>query len=209
MQHHKLDFRNKTHLEQIGMCDRLIAGADTLPEEQRRQIVQLENLRAHAAAARASHERIAVLRAQLKSEVSHRREILARARNAATGTALGISLATNYQPAAMMAAGLELAAPNTAPVGKPGAPSNLRAEATDKEGEVRLRWQRTVRRCTFDVQWHTDPPDADHWHPEDSCTKAKTLVKGLVSGAKYWFRVRATNAHGQGPWSQMASARAK
>ncbi|MSU57853.1 MAG: fibronectin type III domain-containing protein [Pedosphaera sp.] len=35
------------------------------------------------------------------------------------------------------------------------------------------------------------------------------LVKGLTSGAKYWFRVRAVNGHGPGPWSNPASARVK
>jgi hypothetical protein len=35
------------------------------------------------------------------------------------------------------------------------------------------------------------------------------VVPGLVSGAKYWFRIRASNAHGPGPWSQLASVRVK
>ncbi|MBI5772751.1 MAG: fibronectin type III domain-containing protein [Verrucomicrobia bacterium] len=30
----------------------------------------------------------------------------------------------------------------------------------------------------------------------------------LEPGGKYWFRVAAINAHGQGPWSQIASTRA-
>jgi hypothetical protein len=34
-------------------------------------------------------------------------------------------------------------------------------------------------------------------------------MTGLESGVKYWFRVSASNAHGQGPWSQPVSARVK
>ena len=209
MQHHKLDFRNKSHLEQITMGERLVAAADTLPEEHRQQVIRLEDLRTHTAAARASHDRIAALRSELKTELTNRATQLARLRTAATGTALGISLVTNYQPAQMQAAGLELAKTARAPVGLPDAPTNLRAVPTAGEGEAQLRWQRTVRRCTFEIQWHADPPDADRWHHEDSCLQQKCVVKGLVSGAKYWFRVRATNAYGPSAWSQLASVRVK
>jgi len=66
-----------------------------------------------------------------------------------------------------------------------------------------------MRRCSFTVQWHADPPEADQWHHEDTCFKQKCLVKGLVSGGKYWFRVRASNAHGHSAWSQMACVRVK
>jgi hypothetical protein len=208
MQHHKLDFRNKKHLEQISICERLVAGANALPEAKR-QNVRLEELRGQTAAARASHERIASLRSELKAEITNRKALLAAARTAATSVAFGLALNANYQPAEMQVAGLELAAPNTAPVGVPDAPTNLRAVPTDNEGEAQLRWQRTIRRCSFEVQWHADPPDADHWHSEGICFPQKMLVQGLVSGAKYWFRVRAGNAHGHSAWSQLASVRVK
>ena len=34
-------------------------------------------------------------------------------------------------------------------------------------------------------------------------------VPDLESGKKYWFRVTASNAHGQGPWSQPVCVRVK
>ena len=208
MQTYKLDFRNKKHLEQLDMFDKIIAGLDALPVDKRED-AYLEELRNMTASARASHARIASLRADLKSEISHRKTMFDKGRKAAYRAAIGALLKSDYQPATILAVGLELAAPKTAPVGVPDAPGNLRATPTENEGEEQLRWQRTIRRCSFDVQWHADPPDADHWHQEDGCFKQKTLVKGLVSGAKYWFRVRASNAHGQSAWSQLASARAK
>lgn len=208
MQHHKLDFRNKNHLEQIVICEKLVASADALPVTGA-PLGWLEELRTQTAAAHASHNRIAALRSDLKAEISKRKARLADARSAAAGTAINLCIATNYQPAAMQAAGLDLAAPNTAPVGVAAAPTNLRAVPTAGEGAAQLRWQRTVRRCTFEIEWHADPPAADRWHQETSCTQAKCLVNGLVSGAKYWFRVRAINAHGASAWSQPASVRVK
>lgn len=32
-------------------------------------------------------------------------------------------------------------------------------------------------------------------------TKAKAFVDGLTSGTRYWFRVAAVSAAGQGEWS--------
>jgi hypothetical protein len=208
MQPYKLDFRNKNHQEQLGMFARLITSLDTLPAE-RRESAYLEELRAVDAAARASHAKIASLRSDLKAEVSRRKTLFESARKSAQRAGIGALLKSQWTPADVLAAGLELAASIKTPVGLPAPPLNLRAAPTAGEGEAQLRWRRTVRRCTFEIEWHADPPDADHWQREGSSTKAKCLVKGLVSGAKYWFRVRATNAHGQSGWSNLASVRVK
>jgi len=208
MQQYKLDFRNKNFSEQLGQFARLLNSLDALPSERRNE-EYLEELRRVDAAAQASHAKIASLRADLKSEISHRKALFAAGRQSAQRAGVGALLKSQRRPAEILAVGLDLAAPKTAPVGLPAAPTNLRAVPTANEGEAQLRWQRTVRRCSFEVQWHADPPDADHWHPEDTCCQQKCLVKGLVSGAKYWFRVRATNAHGQSAWSNLAPVRVK
>jgi Fibronectin type III domain len=208
MQPHKLDFRNKNHQEQLGMFARLITSLDALPAE-RREDAYLEELRSVDAGARASHAKIASLRADLKTELARRQTLFASARKSAQRAGVGALLKSQWTPAEVLAAGLDLAASNKAPVGLPAAPLNLRAEPTAGEGEAQLRWRRTVRRCTFEIEWHADPPDADHWQREGSATKAKFLAQGLVSGAKYWFRVRAINAHGASGWSNLASVRVK
>jgi Fibronectin type III domain len=208
MTQYKLDFRNKKHLEQLAMFEKLITSLDALPADKRED-AYLEELRAADAAARASHMKILSLRSELKSEISHRKTLFDAARKSASRAGLGALLKTKYQPAEILATGLDLAAPKTVRLGPPDAPTNLRGTPTDNEGEAQLRWKRTIRRCWFDVQWHADPPDADRWHQEVTCFKQKCLVKGLVSGAKYWFRIRASNAHGPGPWSQLASVRVK
>jgi hypothetical protein len=190
------------------MFDKVISGLDAIPADKRED-AYLEELRTVTASAHASHERVATLRAELKSELSNRKTLLDAGRKAANRAAIGALLKSNYEPATILAVGLDLAAPKTAPVGVPDTPTNLRATPTNNEGEAMLRWQRTIRRCWFDVQWHADPPDADRWHSEATCFKQKCLVKGLVSGGKYWFRIRASNARGQSAWSQMASVRVK
>ena len=209
MSRYKLDFRNKNHLDQLEIFERVLTSLDALPADQRDNDY-LEELRTVTADARASHLRIESLRADLKTEVSRRKSLFATGRKFANRAGVGALLKIGYRdPAKILAVGLDVHASNQTPVGLPAAPMNLHATPTDSEGEVKLRWQRTVRRCAFEVQWHTDPPDADHWHPEDTCFKQKCLVKGLVSGGKYWFRVRATNAHGQSGWSNLAPVRVK
>ena len=208
MPRHKLDFRNKNHLEQLGMFERLITSLDALPAGQREDSL-LEELRAVDAAARASHARIISLRTELKSEVSDRKALFAAARLSANCAGIGALVKSGWHSANVLALGLDVPASNQTPVGVPAAPINLHAAPTDSEGEVILRWKRPVRRCVFEIEWHTDPPATDHWQREASCTKAKSLVKGLVSGGKYWFRVRAINAHGPSAWSNLAPVRVK
>jgi hypothetical protein len=208
MTQYKLNFRNKNHQEQLGMFARLITSLDALPAE-RRNDEYLEELRTVAAAARASHAKIASLRADLKTELSQRKTLFEAGRKSAQRAGVGALLKTKWEPADVLAAGLDLAASTKTSVGLPAPPLNLRAVPTAGEGEAQLRWQRTVRRCVFEIEWHTDPTAVDGWHRAATCTKAKCLVKGLVSGGKYWFRVRANNAHGASAWSNLASVRVK
>ena len=108
----------------------------------------------------------------------------------------------------MLATGLPLHADKT-PVGLPAAPGNLRAAPTANDGEARLRWVRPVRLCAFQIETQAEPLHEDGWKWVESSCKQTCFVKGLASGGKFWFRVREVNAHGTGPWSNLASVRAK
>jgi hypothetical protein len=115
---------------------------------------------------------------------------------------------TSGEPVKMGEAGLGTEAPKTVKVGKPSAPTNLRAEPTATEGEVRLRYVRPLRRCWFNIEARPDTKP-EGWRLIDSSFRQSALLEGLQSGVKYWFRVSASNSHGTSPWSNLAVARAK
>lgn len=128
------------------MFEKLITSLDALPADKRED-EYLEELRAADAAARTSHAKILSLRAELKSEVSHRKTLFDAARKSAMCAGVGAVLKTNRQPAKILATGLDLAAPKTVCLSAPDAPTNFRGAPTDNEGEAQLRWKRSIRRC--------------------------------------------------------------
>ena len=207
MQHHKLSFRNQSVPDQILLCERAVANVAKLPAEQRMQ-VDIVGATNAVAAARASHDHIATLRVELRTEIARRKSLLVVARLAAQRATGMVAINVSFNPQAMVNAGLELERPKR-PIGKPDAPGNLRAAPHDLDGAVKLRWERPVRRCVFDIEMRPDGTGEDAWRRCDPCTRQTKVVKELESGVKYWFRVRAINAHDTGPWSNVVSARVK
>jgi len=205
MARYKFNFRNRSLAEQINICERTVAGLAALPAEQLEQ-TRLPELQAKVAAARESHLRVEVLRAELKAEVSRRKQLVREARDHTIRASNMAAVNMNNEPVKMLAVGLHLIKPG-APVGVPAAPKNLRGTPTDNEGEARLRWQRTVRECAFAVEYRLDGTAV--WHRADSFTQQSGTVSGLASGGKYWFRVNAVNAHGESGWSNEAPVRVK
>jgi len=203
----KLGFGNRSIPEQLSLCELTVMNIGKLPVEKRGQ-TDLDKLTTAVAEAVESHQRVEALRAQLKAEVSRRKTLLAIARNQARTASGWAAMAANYHPIGMLEAGLTLSAQKTVPVGKPAAPEQFHAEPTSHEGEIRLRCQRPLRRCVFEIQIKTEVPESE-WKTYEIAGRQTCLVKGLTSGEKYWFRIRAHNAHGEGPWSNPVSARAK
>ncbi len=203
----KLTFRNKSALDQLTLAEQTLAGIAAKPELQF-DPQQLTDAQAMVAALRTSHERVISLRGEIKMEVTRRNDLLREVRNKVLNASLGVQVKTGGVPTKLREAGLALEAPKTVKVGKPAAPTNLRAVPTASEGEVRLRFVRPLWRCSFDIEARTDA-EPDGWKLIDSCFKQTALLEGLQSGVKYWFRVRATNAHGESPWSNLATARVK
>ena len=207
MKKYKIGFRNRSALEQINICERAIANLAKTPEEHRFNVA-LPEVSATIAAARASHDRVQVLKSELRTETTRRKELLRVARQRVSQTCALVASNVAFEPQKMLAAGLELEAPKL-PIGKPAAPGDLRAEPHDQDGAVRLRFERPVRRCTFEIEFRADSTNETEWNRYDPCLRQSCVVKGLASGVKYWFRVRALNAHGAGPWSNLASARVR
>ena len=209
MQKYNLSFRNKSFPQRLALLEKLVAHSDALTADQQLAIPALAEFRQQTAAARASHDRLAALRAEVQAELTLRKAAFAVAQGNAGRVGNGLAASVDWQPAGMQGLGLELPASNTKRLGPAAAPANLRAAPTGREGEAQLRWKRPQRRCAFEVQWHRDPPGADQWTPAPVCLRQSCLIKGLVSGRKYWFRVRAHTTTGPGPWSQPVGVRVK
>jgi hypothetical protein len=205
MRHYKLNFRNRPLAEQLAHCEQHLQNLSPLPAEQRPN-VDLAQWQDAIAAARTSFDRVAQLRLALKTEITRRNQLLRVAR-AKTEQAVGhVAVQANLQPHAMVAVGLELEAPKS-PVGVPGGVTDIQGEPHSEEGKVRLRWKRPLRRTTFMIQVRAE--NETEWRLFETSVATKTILEGLTSGVKYWFRVCALNAHGKGAWSNPVAVRVK
>lgn len=203
----KLGFRNKSASEQLVICERTTANLKGRfnDEFNKKRLVEATET---VSQLRDSHERIALLRKELSFEISNRKQLLATARNAVTNLCVGLAARLDRNPAKLLEAGLELRKPRSVPVGKPSTVTHLQAETTGIEGQVRLRFKRPLRRCGFEIQCRPDTASGT-WKTMKIVVAQTCGVDDLRSGAKYWFRVRAFNAHGTGPWSNPVAERLK
>ena len=86
------------------------------------------------------------------------------------------------------------------PIGVPGKVSSIMATAMESAGEIKLKWERVKRAKIFNVEISRDMKHGVKWKPIESTTKTKIILKDLVSGTKYWFRIQAIGAGGKGPY---------
>jgi len=207
MERFKLTFTNLSAKDQIALCEQRTTSIGRLPPA-RLQDFDYAEVQAKVAAARASHNRVQALRAELKAEIANRKIRLADARNFVRITCSFTTGRAESRVVGMAEIGLNPIGSKKRPVGQPAAPTQLRGEPL-QEGEVRLRWKRPVRRCTFEIKMADTPSDDDGWKSCHVCVHQKCVIKGLPSGAKVWFRIRAINMQGEGPWSQPLSVRVK
>jgi hypothetical protein len=90
------------------------------------------------------------------------------------------------------------------PAGLPSAPENLLSAAAI-QNEVELNWDKVFGARSYVVQITQDVSGSSSWTIAVVVTKAKASIKNLDSGKKYWFKVAAVGAAGQGPWSDPAT----
>ena len=101
-------------------------------------------------------------------------------------------------------AGMEIRS-DAAPIGALPAPENLSATTGDMPGEIDLHWNRVRGATAYVTQYTLDPlSPGSVWTTCPPSTKSKCTVPGLTAGGRYWFRVAAVGAAGQGPWSDPA-----
>lgn len=102
--------------------------------------------------------------------------------------------------------GLPLAKTPTRATTPPPAPQNLRLNHGANPGEVTGKCdpvQGNLR--TYEGQWTLDP-NAGTWSDVETFPNSRAFKwTGLARGKDTWFRVRARNSIGAGPWSDPAT----
>ena len=91
------------------------------------------------------------------------------------------------------------------PVGLVAAPLALGATLGDLDHTMDLGWDKVHGARSYVIQFCADPMNDAHWLHAGVSTKSSFTVTGLTAGTKYWFRVAAVGASGQGPWSDVTS----
>lgn len=111
--------------------------------------------------------------------------------------------------ALILSAGFEVRKPGS-PIGALPAPANLRADLTDKPGEILADWDPVRGSHEFEMQRNsTDPAVEADWSTLGMTTKSKFLDTGLKSGSTHWYRVRARGTAGDSPFSDPARGMAR
>jgi hypothetical protein len=83
------------------------------------------------------------------------------------------------------------------PIGALPAPANVEVTPHDIPGTVNMVWEKVRGAKSYTVERAVDAPTLN-WTTALNSTKTKTVVNTMVSGTKYWFRVSAIGAAGQG-----------
>lgn len=92
-----------------------------------------------------------------------------------------------------------------APIGTVGQPQDFSAHTGDVSSAMVLNWDKVRGANSYVMQKCTDPSIEANWTFAGVSTKSSATITGLTSGTKYWFRVAAVGAAGQGAWSDPAT----
>lgn len=104
----------------------------------------------------------------------------------------------------ILSAGISLRSA-ASPLPAPSAPSGLSVSEGDHEGELDLSHDPVKGAKSNEYQQSPDPPTATSWVHAAISVKSSVTISGLVSGTRYWFRVRAITSAGPSGWSDPAT----
>ncbi len=82
---------------------------------------------------------------------------------------------------------------------------NLHLTFGDDDGELDASWNSVANVKSYTVELCEDPLTPTGWKHVVSAPNSKTTISGLTSGKKYWVRVAAVTAAGQGTFSDPAT----
>jgi hypothetical protein len=111
--------------------------------------------------------------------------------------------ATGGNPGKILSAGFALCKPPT-PVPMPQGVLGLTVRLNGTPGHSLVTWEAEFVAEGYLLQGSPDPITPTSWETPVISLKTKCDANGASPGAKYWYRVAAFNAAGQGPWSEPA-----
>lgn len=88
------------------------------------------------------------------------------------------------------------------------APAELRARMSAYAGAIDLSWARVRGSRLYEVQMTATPDVEASWQTVGTTTRRRFVKTDLPANVLYAFRVFATGALGEGPMSEIASAKA-
>lgn len=113
-----------------------------------------------------------------------------------------VEYTSNGDETKILSAGIRVKAKPT-PVGPMPKPNGFKIDSTDRSGELECRIDSITGAKSFVFQVNTLPDNEDSWKNGAISPKPKAVISGLTSGTKYFVRVAAIGAAGQGPWSDV------
>jgi len=112
--------------------------------------------------------------------------------------------ASGGDPAKIASSGFGVRDIPASPIGELPAPTDFVVMENGGAGSVKFRWKKVRGAKSFILETAVDAPVLSFNSPVGT-SKCRADKTGLVSGTKYWFRVCAVGAAGQGPWSALIS----
>ena len=88
-----------------------------------------------------------------------------------------------------------------APAPVPATPTLLEAAMGNYNGSVQLKWKPVPMVMSYNLQMCADPLNEQNFTHLATVTRSSFLVRDLIAGHKYWFRVAAVGAAGQSEWT--------
>ena len=107
--------------------------------------------------------------------------------------------ASGGDPAKIQSAGFPVR-DTPAPIGALPAPVEFQVQPGQTEGHMNVRWKGVRGASSYIVERAQDAPVLN-WSQALTTTKSRGTINTMASGARYWFRVAAVGAAGQGAWS--------
>ena len=93
---------------------------------------------------------------------------------------------------------------DAAPIGVPDRPDEVGVKNGDAANTLCLKWKPVRGARSYVIEFAAGSGSPTGWLQLAITSKAKYLASGLVSGARYWFRVAAVGSAGPSPWSDPA-----